>query len=174
MSHFASKVIILVRTDKLRASEIMQTRAKTNEKIEFMRHTEALEAQGNGDMLTGLKVINNQTKKETIIECSWLFYAIGHTPNTKFLWWQINIDNDGYIITYGKLCDDTISWRTILSPQQEIKFKDGKQRYQTCTSVSWVFAAGDVADKKYRQAITSAGTGCMAALEAQKYLQEQK
>ena len=174
MSHFASKVIILVRTDKLRASEIMQTRAKTNEKIEFMRHTEALEAQGNGDMLTGLKAINNQTKKETIIECSWLFYAIGHTPNTKFLWWQINIDNDGYIITYGKLCDDTISWRTILSPQQEIKFKDGKQRYQTCTSVSWVFAAGDVADKKYRQAITSAGTGCMAALEAQKYLQEQK
>ena len=174
MSHFASKVIILVRTDKLRASEIMQTRAKTNEKIEFMRHTEALEAQGNGDMLTGLKVINNQTKKETIIECSWLFYAIGHTPNTKFLWWQINIDNDGYIITYGKLCDDTISWRTILSPQQEIKFKDGKQRYQTCTSVSWVFAAGDVADKKYRQAITSAGTGCMAALESQKYLQEQK
>ena len=85
MTHFASKVIILVRTDKLRASEVMQARAKGNKKIEFMYHTEALEALGNGDMLTGLKVINNQTKKEEIIECSGLFYAIGHTPNTNFL-----------------------------------------------------------------------------------------
>lgn len=85
MSHFASKVIILVRTDKLRASEVMQTRAKANEKIEFMRYTEAREAVGNGDMLTGMKVINNQTKEETTIECSGLFYAIGHIPNTQFL-----------------------------------------------------------------------------------------
>jgi thioredoxin reductase (NADPH) len=85
MTHFASKVIVLVRTDKLRASEVMQARAKTNEKIEFMRYTEANEALGNGDVLTGLKVINNQTKEEKIIECSGLFYAIGHTPNTKFL-----------------------------------------------------------------------------------------
>jgi thioredoxin reductase (NADPH) len=84
MSHFASKVIVLVRTDKLRASEVMQARAKANEKIEFKRFTEALEAEGN-DMLTGLKVVNNQTKKEEIIECSGLFYAIGHTPNTQFL-----------------------------------------------------------------------------------------
>ena len=174
MSHFASKVIVLVRSDKLRASEVMQTRAKDNEKIEFMRYTEALEAQGNGDMLTGLKVINNQTKEEKVIECSGLFYAIGHRPNTEFLWWQIKLDDDGYIITYGKLCDEAISGRSMLSPEEEKKFKDGKQRYRTCSSVGWVFAAGDVADKKYRQAITSAGTGCMAALEAQKYLQEQK
>jgi thioredoxin reductase (NADPH) len=129
---------------------------------------------GNENGLTGLKIINNQTNEESIIECSWLFYAIGHTPNTEFLWWQIELDNEGYIITYSRLCDDAISWRTILSPQQENKFKDGKQRYQTCSSVSGVFAAGDVADKKYRQAITSAGTWCMAALEAQKYLEEQK
>ena len=84
MTHFASKVIVLVRTDKLRASEVMQTRAKANEKIEFMRYTEAREAVGK-DMLTGLKVINNQTKEEKIIECSGLFYAIGHKPNTDFL-----------------------------------------------------------------------------------------
>lgn len=174
MAHFASKVILLVRSDKLRASEVMQARTKANEKIEIMRYTEALEAMGNGNLLTGLKVVNNQTKEETIIECSGLFYAIGHTPNTKFLGGQINLDNDGYIITYGRLCDDIISWRTTLSTPQENKFKDGKQRYQTCSSVSGVFAAGDVADKKYRQAITSAGSGCMAALEAQKYLQEQK
>jgi thioredoxin reductase (NADPH) len=85
MSHFASKVIVLVRTDKLRASEVMQARAKANEKIEFMRHTEALEAVGNGDILTGMKVVNNQTQEETLLECSGLFYAIGHTPNTQFL-----------------------------------------------------------------------------------------
>ena len=145
MSHFASKVIVLVRTDKLRASEVMQARAKANEKIEFMRFTQGIEAIGNGDLLTWLKVINNQTQEETIIECSGLFYAIGHTPNTAFLWWQIELDYDGYIKTNN-----------------------------TTTNVSGVFAAGDVADKKYRQAITSAGTGCMAALEAQKYLQEQK
>ena len=76
MSHFASKVIVLVRTDKLRASEIMQNRAKTNEKIEFKLFTEGVEALGNGNMLTGLKIINNQTKEESIIECSGLFYAI--------------------------------------------------------------------------------------------------
>ena len=85
MAHFASKVIVLVRRDKLRASEVMQARAKANEKIEFMRYTEALEAIGNGNLLTGLKVINNQTKEEKTIECSGLFYAIGHTPNTEFL-----------------------------------------------------------------------------------------
>ena len=145
MTHFASKVIVLVRTNKLRASEVMQTRAKANEKIEFKRFTEAVEAVGNGDMLTWLKVINNQTQEETIVECSGLFYAIGHKPNTDFLWWQIQLDNDGYI-----------------------------QTNNTTTNVAWVFAAGDVADKKYRQAITSAWSGCMAALEAQKYIQETK
>ncbi len=145
MTHFASKVILLVRRDILRASEVMQARAKTNEKIEIMWYTEALEAIGNGDMLTGLKVMNNQTKEEKIIECSGLFYAIGHIPNTDFLEWQIELDDDGYILAKN-----------------------------TNTNKIWVFAAGDVADKKYRQAITSAGSGCMAALEVQKYLQESK
>ncbi len=143
MTHFASKVIVLVRTDKLRASEVMQARAKANEKIEFKRFTEAVEAIGNGDMLTGVKVINNQTKEEETIECSGLFYAIGHTPNTQFLWWQIELEHDGYIAAKN-----------------------------TITNIPGVFAAGDVADKKYRQAITSAWSGCAAALEAQKYLQE--
>jgi len=85
MTHFASKVIVLVRIDELRASEVMQARAKTNEKIEFMRYTEAVEAIGDGKLLTGLKVINNQTQEEKTIECSGLFYAIGHIPNTEFL-----------------------------------------------------------------------------------------
>ncbi|MFA7298127.1 MAG: thioredoxin-disulfide reductase [Candidatus Absconditabacterales bacterium] len=144
MTHFASKIIVLVRTDKLRASEVMQARAKANKKIEFKRFTQASEAQGN-DMLTGVKVVNNQTKQEEIIECSGLFYAIGHTPNTEFLGGQIELDDDGYILANN-----------------------------TITNVPGVFAAGDVADKKYRQAITSAGSGCAAALEAQNYLQENK
>jgi thioredoxin reductase (NADPH) len=93
--------------------------------------------------------VNNQTKQESTIECSGLFYAIGHTPNTQFLWWQITLDNDGYIITK-------------------------KMPAHTATNVDWVFAAGDVADKKYRQAITSAGSWAMAALECEKYLQENK
>ncbi|MFA6256070.1 MAG: thioredoxin-disulfide reductase [Candidatus Absconditabacterales bacterium] len=149
MTHFASKVILLVRRDVLRAAEVMQARAKANEKIEIMRHTEALEALGNGDLLTGVKVVNNQTKQESTIECSGLFYAIGHTPNTQFLGGQITLDNDGYIITK-------------------------KMPAHTATNVDGVFAAGDVADKKYRQAITSAGSGAMAALECEKYLQENK
>lgn len=174
MSHFASKVIVLVRRDELRASEVMQARTKANEKIEFMRHTEASEAIGNGDTLSGIRVINNQTREEKIIECSGLFYAIGHIPNTQFLGWQLTLDEDGYIITYNRLCDDIITWRASLSPQQEQNMKNGNQKYQTSTSVTNVFAAWDVADKKYRQAITSAGTGCAAALEAQQSIEEQK
>lgn len=99
MTHFASKVIVLVRSDKLRATEVMQARAKTNEKIVFMRNTEAVEAVGDGKALTGVKIVNNQTKEETIIDCSGLFYAVGHRPNTDFLGGQITLDQDGYIIT---------------------------------------------------------------------------
>ena len=147
LTQFASKIIILVRSDKLRASEIMQKKAKENPKIEFKRFTESLEVIGDGQKLTGLKVINNKTQEESIIECWGLFYAIGHKPNTDFLDGQITLDTDWYIITK-------------------------KMPVHTATNVEWVFAAGDVADKKYRQAITSAGSWCMAALEAQKYLQE--
>lgn len=99
LTNFGSKIIILVRSDKLRASEAMQQRAKANEKIEFKRFTESIEAVGDGKVLTGLKVKNNQTYEESIIECSGLFYAIGHKPNTDFLEGQITTDQDGYIIT---------------------------------------------------------------------------
>ncbi len=149
LTQFASKIIILVRSDKLRASEVMQKKAKENPKIEFKRFTESLEAIGDGQKLTGLKVINKQTQEESIIECWGLFYAIGHKPNTDFLDGQITIDQDGYIIT-------------------------NHPTIRTATNIEWVFVAGDVADKKYRQAITSAGSWCMAALEVQQYIQEQK
>ncbi|MFA5747600.1 MAG: thioredoxin-disulfide reductase [Candidatus Absconditabacterales bacterium] len=142
LTHFASKVIVIVRRDVLRASIIMQDRALNNPKIEIMRNTEVIKAVGDS-LLSGVKIINNQTKIESQIDCSGLFYAIGHKPNTDFLFGQLDLDNDGYIIT---------------------KFGT------TQTSVKGVFASGDVQDKKYRQAITSAGTGCMAALECEKYL----
>ena len=144
LTHFASEVIVLVRRDALRASKAMQERALNNPKITFMRNTEAEEAIGD-KFLTGVSVINNKTGEKSLIECSGLFYAIGHQPNTSFLNGQLELDEAGYILT-----------------------KPGT----TQTSVAGVFAAGDVQDKKYRQAITSAGSGCMAALEAEKYLQE--
>ncbi len=144
LTHFACEVVVLVRRDALRASKAMQERALNNPKITFMRNTEAEEAIGD-KFLTGVSVINNKTGEKSLIECSGLFYAIGHQPNTSFLNGQLELDEAGYILT-----------------------KPGT----TQTSVAWVFAAGDVQDKKYRQAITSAGSGCMAALEAEKYLQE--
>ena len=113
-----------------------------NKKIEILWNTEALEVIGD-KAVAQLKVVNNQTKKETTLDVGGLFYAIGHLPNTEFLGGQLELDEAGYI-----------------------KTKPGT----TQTSVQGVFAAGDVQDKVYRQAITSAGTGCMAALDAERYL----
>lgn len=146
LTHFGSKVIIILRRDEFRASFAMQERVKANPKIEIMMNTETLEAVGH-EFLTGIRVINNKTKEEKLIECSGLFYAIGHIPNTAFLQGQIETDEVWYIIT---------------------------KPWTTQTNIPWVFAAGDVQDKTYRQAITAAGSGCMAGLEVQKYLQEYK
>jgi thioredoxin reductase (NADPH) len=148
LAKFGSKVYVLIRRGKwdLRASKAMQERAFVNEKIKFLEYTEALEVHG-GKLLSHLTIINNQTQQKSFLEVSGLFFAIGHTPNTGFLDGQIALDETKYIIT-----------------------KAGT----TETSIPWVFAAGDVQDKKYRQAITSAGTGCMAALEAEAWLSEQK
>lgn len=145
LTHFASKVIMLVRRDVFRASKAMQDRAFKNPKIEIKRNTQAVEAVGDENILTGVIVKNNKTEESETIDCAGLFYAIGHRPNTDFLAGQVELDEAGYIKTIPG---------------------------STATSVSGVFAAGDVQDKKFRQAITSAGTGCMAALEAEKFLQE--
>lgn len=145
LAHFASKVFVVVRRDVLRASKAMQDKATTNEKIEFVRNSEVQEAFGS-QFLEWVN-IKNKDWVESKIECKWLFYAIGHTPNTEFLWWQIEVDETWYI--------KTVPWTAK-------------------TSVEWVFAAGDVQDKKYRQAITSAWTWCMAALEAEAFVIEHK
>ena len=143
LTHFASEVLLLARRDQLRASKAMQEKAFKNQKIQILWNTEATELVGE-KLLSGVWTINNKTQEKVLIECAGVFYAIGHTPNTAFLGWQIELDETGYI--------KTIPW-------------------STKTSIKGVFAAGDVQDRIFRQAITSAGTGCMAALEAEKYLQ---
>jgi len=145
LTKFGSTVHLLVRRDALRASKAMQDRTKANPKIEIHWNTEALEAVGE-KVLSGVKVKSNKTGAETVIEASGLFYAIGHEPNTKFLEGQVKTDETGYITTVPG------------TPE---------------TSVKGVFAAGDVQDHVWRQAITAAGSGCMAALAAERFLSEE-
>ncbi len=142
LTKYASKVILLVRRDTLRASKTMQERLFSNKKIEVIWNTVLTEVVGEKS-LTSLKVKNVKTNQESILEANGLFYAIGHLPNTAFLDGQLTLDETGYIKT---------------TPGS------------TKTSIEGVFACGDVQDKIYRQAITSAGSGCMAALDAERYL----
>ncbi|KAJ1699945.1 hypothetical protein LUZ63_008457 [Rhynchospora breviuscula] len=147
LTKYGSKVYIVHRRDAFRASKIMQKRALENPKIEVVWNSEVVEAYGEGvkGPLAGVKVKNVVSGEVSDIKASGLFFAIGHEPATKFLAGQLELDADGYIVT-----------------------KPGS----THTSVNGVFAAGDVQDKKYRQAVTAAGSGCMAALDAEHYLQE--
>ncbi len=142
LSKYGSLVTMLVRRDVFRASKAMQHRVFNNPKITIMWNTEAEEAIGP-EVLTGVRVRNNRTGEEQVIEAGGLFYAIGHEPNTAFLESQLEADETGYLIT---------------EPES------------TRTNVPGVFACGDVKDKVYRQAVTAAGSGCMAAMEAEHYL----
>ena len=144
LTRFATEVRLVHRRDELRASKIMQDRARENEKISWQLNRTPVEVVAGGMGVTGLKVKNNETGEEEIIETDGVFVAIGHTPNTKFLGGQIETDDTGYILV-----------------------KPGT----TETNVPGVFACGDVQDQKYRQAITAAGSGCMAALDCEKFLE---
>lgn len=144
LSKFGSVVYLVHRRDELRASKIMQERALKNPKLDIIWDTVLEDAIGE-DYLTGARVKNVKTGEVREIEVAGLFYAIGHTPNTSIFNGQLDLDESGYI-----------------------KLKQGTQE----TNVEGVFAAGDVHDHKYRQAITAAGTGCAAALEAERWLAE--
>jgi len=144
LAKFGSKVTMLVRRDVLRAGKTMQKRAFDNPKIEILWNT-VLEDVIGGDNLYGIKLKKTDSGERFTLDVKGLFYAIGHIPNTGFLDGQVEHDDQGYLITVPGT---------------------------TKTSVPGVFAAGDVQDKVYRQAVTSAGTGCMAALEAEHYLTE--
>ncbi len=146
LTKYGSRVYLVHRRDQLRASQIMQQRVLNNPKIEVVWDTQPLEALGDSNVLTKLKVKNVKSNEERELDVSGLFYAIGHKPNTEAFGGQLDLDSDGYIIT---------------------------QPGTTITSVPGVFASGDVQDKKYRQAITAAGSGCMAALDAEHYLAAQ-
>lgn len=145
LTKYSSHVHLLVRRDVLRASKTMQDRVLNNAKITIHWHTEPVDVFGENDRLTGIKLKNNQTGVESDLKVKGLFYAIGHTPNTDLFKGQLELDSVGYI----KVKPDTVK-----------------------TSVEGVFAAGDVQDHEYRQAITAAGTGCMAALLAERWLSE--
>ncbi|HUZ18614.1 MAG TPA: thioredoxin-disulfide reductase [Spirochaetia bacterium] len=144
LTKFGSSVTILVRRDQMRASKAMQSRVAANKKITIMWNTVATRVVGE-KFMTGIEVRNVKTGQEQLITASGLFYAIGHEPNTVFLGEQLSTDETGYIVA---------------------------QPDSTKTSIAGVFACGDVKDKVYRQAITAAGSGCMAAIEAEHYLAE--
>ncbi|MFT0798971.1 thioredoxin-disulfide reductase [Synechococcus sp. R5-12] len=145
LTKFGSHVHMLVRSDKMRASKAMQDRVLNNPKITVHWNTEAVEVMGDGLRLTGVKVRNNQTGEIREMSVGGLFYAIGHKPNTDLFKGQLELDEVGYIVT-----------------------RPGS----VATSVEGVFAAGDVQDHEFRQAITAAGTGCMAAMLAERWLSE--
>lgn len=142
LTKYGSKVYIIHRRDELRASKIMQARARENPKIEFLYSHVLVEARG-GEFLEKIIIKDLKTNEDKELEVKGLFFAIGHDPNTKFLNGQLQLDEQNYIVT---------------------------EKGTTKTSVEGVFAAGDVQDKKYRQAVTAAGSGCMAALEVEHYL----
>ena len=143
LSKLCKKVTMLVRRDEFRASKIMQDRVKNTDNIEILYNTEAKEVLGDGSVVEGVLVYNNQTLEELTIPITGFFVAIGHTPNTEIFKPYLKMDETGYIINEP----DT-----------------------TKTNVPGVFVSGDAADHIYRQAVTAAGTGCMAALDAEKYL----
>ena len=143
LANICSKVTMLVRKAEMKASKAMQHRVTNTPNIDLRFNHEIDEVLGD-QVVEGLRILNNQTGEKEEVKITGLFIAIGHKPNTEIFKSQLDMDDDGYLITNGK---------------------------STKTNLPGVFASGDVQDKEYRQAVTAAGTGCMAALDAERYLQ---
>jgi len=143
LANICTKVTMLVRTDKFRASVIMENRVRNTPKINLLMNSQIDEVLGDGSVVNGVRIVNNKTGEKHEIPVTGVFIAIGHTPNTAVFKDYITLDETGYI-----------------------KNVPGSSK----TNVEGVFVCGDAADKTYRQAITAAGTGCMAALDAERYL----
>lgn len=144
LTKFASEVTIVHRRNELRASKVMQERARNNPKIKWVLNVTPVSVQSNGNKVTGLEVKDNESGDVRVLETQGVFIGIGHSPNTGFLGGQIDVDAVGYIKTHG---------------------------VSTATNVEGVFACGDVMDSHYRQAITAAGSGCKAAMDVEKFLE---
>ena len=149
LAKMCTKVTMLVRKDKMRASKAMQHRVTNTENLEilFNHETKSINGEEGPKGVESVTAFNNQTGEETIVPCSGFFVAIGHTPNSSLFKGQLDMDENGYLI-----------------------IEAGTSK----TKIPGVFAAGDIADHVYRQAVTSAGTGCMAALDAERFLADQK
>ena len=143
LANLCTKVTMLVRRDQFRASKIMEERVRGIENIEILHNTELDEVLGDGNVVTGVRVVNNKTNEKHEFSCTGVFIAIGHTPNTTVFKPWLDMDESDYIIN---------------------------QPGSSKTNVEGVFVSGDAADHVYRQAVTAAGTGCMAALDAERYL----
>jgi len=146
LTKFATRVTVVHRRDKLRASVIMQRRARENEKIDFIWNGVVEDVLGSReDGVTGVRIKDVVTGESYVKECQGMFVAIGHTPNSEIFKGQLEMDDNGYLITNNDTSE---------------------------TSVAGVFAAGDIQDTRYKQAITAAGSGCMAAMDAEKFIEE--
>lgn len=145
LTRFATKVYIIHRRDSFKASQAMQERAQNNPKIEIIWNTEVKEVLGE-EKVRALKLYDNKAEKESELELDGMFLAIGHIPNTDFIKDHVELDAEGYVVPHGK----------------------------TGTSVPGVFVAGELIDQRYKQAIVSAGMGCMAFIDAERWLAEQE
>jgi thioredoxin reductase (NADPH) len=144
LTRYATRVMVIHRRDSLRASKIMQDKAFKNEKIDFMWNTMVEEILGTPETgVTGVRLKNRETGEESIFACEGVFIAIGHKPNTDLFKGQLEMDEVGYLKTSGR---------------------------SMATQIPGVFACGDAQDSFYRQAVTAAGTGCMAAIDAERFL----
>ncbi|MBN8237375.1 thioredoxin-disulfide reductase [Halobacillus kuroshimensis] len=144
LTKFASEVQVIHRRNELRASKIMQLRAQENDKVTWALNKTPVEMVSDGMKISGIKVKDNETGKEEVIDTDGIFVAIGHNPNTDFLKGKLDMDEKGYLLV---------------------------EPGTTNTNIPGVFACGDVQDQKYRQAITAAGTGCMAAMDSERFLE---
>ena len=163
LTKFAQSVKVLVRSDKLRASKVMQERVTTNPKVTMMYNTTLKEVRGEGNVKE-VTLINTVDQKETVIPIDGVFLAIGHTPATQIFTDQLKLDAMGFILTRQSISVEGVA-------MAQAALTENKVAFPTMTSVEGVFAAGDVVDIRYWQAVTAAGQGCAAAIDAERWLE---
>ena len=164
LTKFATEVTIIHRRDEFRASKIMIERARANKKISFILNSEVVDVLGK-DKVSGVKIKNNNDGATQELVVDGMFVAIGHSPATEIFKGQVELDEKGYVIRKAKGNPSTL---------RQAQDSGSTGAYGMMTSVEGIFVAGDVHDYHYKQAVTAAGYGCMAALEVEKWLENQR